>query len=428
MSKKVAFYTLGCKLNQAESGSLKKGFEDRGYRIVNYKDEADIFVINTCTVTKRADSKCNKIINHITKNNPRSVIAVIGCYAQLNPLKIHENKQIDLILGSSEKFKIFDYLNFNHKNITPVIASSSPGSEFETEETLGYSTERTRAYLKIQDGCSSHCTYCIVPLARGKSRSRKKDKILEQAAEMVDDGFKEIVLTGVNIGDYEDGWGLPNLVMELLTINDLQRLRLSSIEPESLTDELIELVAGNNIICRHLHIPLQSGDDEILKRMGRKYTVKESTSLIEKIVEKAPYTGIGADFITGFPGEEERNFRNTYEFIQNLPFSHLHVFGFSKREGTPAAKMSGSLSRKIIRERSRILIDLGNRKKKEFLEKHIGLTGEVLFESMDESGYYTGFTENYIRVKCKGEKLCNEIRSVQLKSLQDTIIIGELVE
>ncbi|RKY89440.1 tRNA (N(6)-L-threonylcarbamoyladenosine(37)-C(2))-methylthiotransferase MtaB [candidate division KSB1 bacterium] len=427
MRKNVALYTLGCKLNRYETDTIKTGFEKRGYKIVQFGEKAKVYVINTCTVTKRADDKCRRIIHYVTRNFPESVIAVVGCYAQLNYKKIEQIKGVDLILGNYEKFNLFDYLNENGKRKKPLVLCSGKNSSYKNEE-IGYSTSRTRAYLKIQDGCSFNCTYCIVPLVRGKSRSRDENSILHQAQKLIDYGYKEIVLTGINLGDYKNGRGLTDLLKKIIKINGLKRLRLSSIEPNRFSDELIELIAENNIICKHLHIPLQSGDNTILKRMGRKYSVSEYAEIIKKITGKIPNPGLGTDVITGFPGENENNFKNTFDFISKMPFSYLHIFGFSVRKGTTAEKMHDKLPATIIKKRSKILLELDKKKRKDFMKKFIGTTRKVLFESEDNSCFYSGFTDNYIRVKCRGKNLKNEIKDVYLKEINDKYIIGELVE
>jgi len=427
MKKRVAIYTLGCKLNRFESDSLRNGFEKRDYQIVDWRDKAQVYVINTCTVTKRADEKCRKAINYITRNFPDSVIAVVGCYAQLNSLELSKIQNVDLILGSSEKFRIFDLLGKNLKGKSPLVLTSEHTSQFEAEETTGYSTNRTRAFLKIQDGCSFHCTYCIVPYTRGESRSRSQDSILRQAREIVNQGFKEIVLTGVNIGDYENGKGLLPLLKDLVKIESLKRLRLSSLEPNRIDDELIEFIAGEEIINKHLHIPIQSGDDDVLTRMGRSYSVKDCSVLLEKIADNIPDVGIGADFITGFPGEKDVNFNNTYDFIDTIPVAYLHVFSFSARKGTPAEKFQDHISGKLVKERTRKLIELGESKRKDFMNSHIGLRKHVLFEDMDSNNYYRGLTDNYIRVKAPGDNLHNEIREVVLKGINSKYMIGDPV-
>jgi len=423
--KTVSFYTLGCKLNRCETDSIRKGFIDCGYVINDFGQKSDLIVINTCLVTKKAETKCKKIIRKAVRENRSSLIAVIGCFSEIKPEEIRSIKGVDLVLGTYEKYKIFDYIQADQ----PVKYKNTGNLVWLNH--LGYDTNRTRAFLKIQDGCSFFCSYCIIPYARGKSISREKDLIIEQTQKLVNNGYKEIVLTGVNIGDYEGG--LISLLENLVKIKELKRIRLSSIEPDFVSKEFIDFVKDNPQICRHLHIPLQSGDNEILKSMNRHYTVEQYESIIKYIKKKMPYTGIGTDVMVGFPDENKSRFENTYDFLKNLPLSYFHVFPYSVREKTKAYSMNDNVSPVEKKKRSKKMISLAEEKKTEFLKKNLGRTEEVLFESTKNGNYYNGFSSNYIKVNINDNNtnfdvFKNSIFKVNLEKIKGFEMVGKIVE
>ena len=397
--KKVAFYTLGCKLNYAESSIIADDMANKGYDVVGFDEKPDIFIVNTCSVTDFADRKNRKIIRKAKKINPESKIVVIGCYAQLKPEEISQIEGVDLVLGAGEKFNIDKYL------------LSVPEEKFiscEINEVSGFhsaysSGDRTRSFLKIQTGCDYICTYCTIPKARGKSRSGTSEQIISNAKDIAGKGIKEIVLTGVNIGDYGKGIkenvDFLGLLQRLDNVAGIERIRISSIEPNLLTDEIIEFVADSRTVMPHFHIPLQSGSDKILKLMKRRYIREFYEQRVSKVKEIIPHACIGVDVITGFPGETDLEFEKTYDFINKLDVSYLHVFTFSERSGTPAYNMSMKVPMEIRRERNAQLTNLSLKKKYAFYSCFKGETRKVLVEKSKEKDIYTGFTDNYIKVK-----------------------------
>ena len=400
-NKTVSFHTLGCKLNQAETDSIKNQFINRDYQIVPFGNPADVTVINTCTVTNAADSKSRSIIRKAAKVSPNSRTIVVGCYAQIQPQGISQIEGVDLILGTQDKFRIFDYLDGKHGD---VIVSDI--SETFYENSFISDTSRTRAILKVQEGCDYPCSYCIVPFVRGKSRSRPMNHALEEAQRLVDSGHPEIVLSGVNLGEYADSDGnkLLDLLMAMEKIQDLRRIRISSIEPNLLTDEIIHLVADSEKICRHFHIPLQHASDKILKAMKRRYHSKLYRERVEKITEIVGEFGFGADVIVGFPGETEEDFQMLCSFIEDLPFTYLHVFRFSRRKGTVADLLHNQIDEKEKKRRSAILHKLGEKKKRAFAERFIGQSLEILFESEEARGGISGHSEFYHKITVPKEK------------------------
>ncbi len=404
--KKIAFHTLGCKLNFSETSTIARSCYDEGFLKVEFKEYADIYVLNTCSVTENADNECKRIVRQLMELNSEAFIIVIGCFAQLKPKEIANYKGVDLVLGATEKFKLPSYLNELKKQNEATVHSCEIKdlNFFESAYSIG---ERTRAFLKVQDGCDYKCTYCTIPLARGISRSDKLENILQNARDISKKEIKEIVLTGVNIGDYGKG-ELGNkkhentfldLVRALDEIKGVCRLRISSIEPNLLKDETIEFVSNSKNFVPHFHIPLQSGSDHILRKMKRRYKTKHYKRRIAKIKEKMPDCCIGVDIIVGFPGETEPLFQETYELLNELEISYLHVFTYSERTNTPAANMGDSVDRKIRNKRSKMLRILSAKKKRAFYEKNIGTSRTVLFEHDNKNGYIQGFTENYIKVK-----------------------------
>ncbi len=399
--KKVSFHTLGCKLNYAETASLEKQFVEQGFTIVPFGEKSDVSVINTCSVTERADRECRQLVRRAGRVSPDAFIVVLGCYAQLQPEEIASIDGVDLVLGASEKFRLFDYSGNFRKYDSPRVFVSpiSSASDFGPAYSGGVD-ERTRAFLKIQDGCDFNCSFCTIPLARGKSRSQSIEDCVLQAVHLVDQGYREIVLTGVNVGDFGKhiGTSLIKLLEQLHAIEGLERIRISSIEPNLLTDELLDFWTASKKICNHFHIPLQSGSDEILKKMRRRYTSFDYRKLVDSIRRKSPDAGIGADVIVGFPGETNDLFMKSYDFIHDLPISYLHVFTYSERPNTPSLELEGRVEPRIRYKRSEFLRILGLQKKQAFYLSQLHTTQKVLIENTVENNMLSGYTGNYIRV------------------------------
>ncbi|HCY81022.1 MAG TPA: tRNA (N(6)-L-threonylcarbamoyladenosine(37)-C(2))-methylthiotransferase MtaB, partial [Xanthomarina gelatinilytica] len=406
MRKKVAFYTLGCKLNFSETSTIARNFKDEGFDRVEFHDKADIYVINTCSVTENADKRFKTIVKQAQKLNPDAFVAAIGCYAQLKPQELADVDGVDLVLGATEKFKITDYINDLSKNDFGEVHSC----EIEEADFYvgSYSIgDRTRAFLKVQDGCDYKCTYCTIPLARGISRSDTLNNVLNNAKEISKQDIKEIVLTGVNIGDYGKGeFGnkkhehtFLDLVKELDKVEGIERLRISSIEPNLLKNETIDFVSKSNTFVPHFHIPLQSGSNKILKLMRRRYMRELYIDRVAKIKEVMPHACIGVDVIVGFPGETDELFLETYNFLNELDISYLHVFTYSERDNTLAANMDGVVPKRVRAKRSKMLRGLSAKKRRAFYESQLDTTRKVLFESENKEGYIQGFTGNYVKVK-----------------------------
>ncbi|MFP4526328.1 MAG: tRNA (N(6)-L-threonylcarbamoyladenosine(37)-C(2))-methylthiotransferase MtaB [Bacteroidales bacterium] len=418
--RKVAFHTLGCKLNFAETSTISRSFIDKGYEKVGFGEKADIYVINTCSVTNKADKKSQQAVNKARKNNPKAKIIVVGCYAQLQPGEVAEIPGVDLVLGSDEKFKVTEYIDTleNKKNSEKIFAC---GMEQSAEYYPSYSVgDRTRSFLKIQDGCDYPCSYCTIPKARGKSRNPDIDSILKQAEKIGMSGVKEIILTGVNIGDFgkSTGQSFFELIKELEKVKNIQRYRISSIEPNLLSDEIIQFVASSKKFMPHFHIPLQSGNNEILAKMRRRYNKELFEEKINKINDALPHAFIGVDVIVGFPGESEALFNKTYDFLKSLNTAYYHVFSFSARPGTPAAEMKGQVSGNIIHDRSKKVQKLAEEKQKAFYNKHIGTKRYVLFEKALKNKMISGFTDNYIKVETDYHpNLPGKIKKVQLGNI-----------
>lgn len=430
MKGRVSFYTLGCKLNQYETDIIRDGFIRKGYSVVKFGEQSDVTIINTCIVTQNAEFKSRQAIRRAVKFSPNTSIIVVGCYSQLSAEEISKIKNVSMVLGSDEKFNILDYLESQTKFNRTFIKKSSLNSEFAFEKNNNYSTERTRAFLKIQDGCNYYCSYCIVPYVRGESRSKNESQIIKQAINLASSGFNEIVLTGVNIGEYYNGNGenLTYLLKKLIGIDGIPRIRLSSIEVNKIDDELIDIMASSDKICKHLHIPLQSGDDKILSLMKRKYTWEYFSEKIDKIVKIIPEIGIGTDVIVGFPGEKAENFGNTVQFIKEMLFSYMHIFSYSPRKGTEADGFSDRINFDEIKERSKLLIEIAKEKKKEFFKKNVGRIESVVFESPDSENIFSGFSSNYIRVKSKGENLRNKLKRVRIVRVEDGYVVGDILD
>lgn len=420
--KKVAFYTLGCKLNFSETSSISRMFENRGYQKVDFQQDPDIFIINTCSVTENADKKCKKVVKEARKINKDAFVTIIGCYAQLKPKEISEIPGVDAVLGAAEKFQLVDILDgFQRQKETQVIASDI--TEAKTFNNAYSINDRTRTFLKVQDGCNYHCAFCTIPLARGKSRSDSIENIMKSAHEIAATDVKEIVLTGVNTGDFgiQDGKRkerFVDLVKELDTVKGINRFRISSIEPNLLTNEIIEFVAQSERFVPHFHVPLQSGSNKILRAMRRRYLRELYVDRVTKIKELMPHCCIGVDVIVGFPGETEQDFLDTYNFLNELPVSYLHVFTYSERANTAAPEMDNPVPMKERTRRSKMLRILSEKKKRAFYEENLGNEDIVLFEADVENGEMHGFTNNYVRVTAKYDPLLiNELKKVKLTGI-----------
>lgn len=423
--KKVAFYTLGCKLNFSETSTIARSFEEEGYQRVDFDDPADIYVINTCSVTENADKQFKQIVRKALKTNPKAFLAAVGCYAQLKPEELASVDGVDLVLGAKEKFNITQYIDDLTKNNEGVVHSCEIS---ETDFYVGsYSIgDRTRAFLKVQDGCDYKCTYCTIPMARGISRSDTIENIIANAKKISDKGIKEIVLTGVNIGDYGKGeFGnkkhehtFLELVQALDKVEGIERLRISSIEPNLIKDETIDFIAQSNSFVPHFHIPLQSGSNEILKKMKRCYLREFYVSRVAKIREVMPDACIGVDVIVGFPGETDEHFLETYYFLNDLDISYLHVFTYSERDNTEAVLMDGVVPDAVRAKRSKMLRGLSAKKRNAFYTSQLGKEKTVLFESDNKQGYIHGFTENYVKVKAPWDpSLVNTLHKVKLTKI-----------
>lgn len=420
--KKVAFYTLGCKLNYSETSTISRQFEEKGYKKVDFIDTPDIFIINTCSVTENADKKCHKLVREARAISPNGYIAIIGCYAQLKPKEISEIPGVDAVLGAAEKFRLIELLDGFIRTEQPQVHASpiEVANDFNTSYSL---LDRTRTFLKVQDGCDYSCSFCTIPLARGGSRSDSIENVLKNARKIGQTEVKEIVLTGVNTGDF----GLQNgervtkfidLIKELDTVEGIERFRISSIEPNLLSDEIIEFVAASSKFVPHFHIPLQSGSNKILKLMRRRYQRELYAHRVEKIKSLMPDCCVGVDVIVGFPGETKADFLETYEFLNQLNISYLHVFTYSERDNTPAIEMPDPVPLDQRHERSRMLHILSDKKRRAFYQDNCGKSASVLFENDVEDGMMHGFTSNYVRVAAKYDPLLiNEIKKVKLTDI-----------
>ena len=435
--KKVAFYTLGCKLNFSETSTIARNFNDEGFDRVDFKEKADIYVINTCSVTENADKRFKTIVKQAQNVNPDAFVAAVGCYAQLKPEELAAVDGVDLVLGATEKFKITDYINDLSKNDFGEVHSCeiSEADFYVGSYSIG---DRTRAFLKVQDGCDYKCTYCTIPLARGISRSDTMDNVIKNAKEISEKGIKEIVLTGVNIGDYGKGeFGnkkhehtFLDLVTELDAVKGIERLRISSIEPNLLKNETIDLVSKSRAFVPHFHIPLQSGSNALLKKMKRRYMSELYTDRVSKIKQVMPHACIGVDVIVGFPGETDELFLETYNYLNELDIAYLHVFTYSERDNTEAAKYNGVVPKHIRAKRSKMLRGLSAKKRRAFYESQLETNRTVLFESENKEGYIHGFTENYVKVKSPwNPDLVNTIHNIKLSKIDaDGLVRFEFID
>ncbi len=433
IGKKVAFHTLGCKLNFAETSSIARKFEDNGYSKVDFADAADVYVLNTCSVTENADKECKRLIRNVKKLAPQAIVAVIGCYAQLKANEIGQIPGVDIVLGAKEKFNLPHYINNLSKSEVAQVYSCEIG---ETDVFISsYSAgDRTRSFLKVQDGCDYTCSYCTIPLARGKSRSDSIDNVVAQAKEIAAQGIKEIVLTGVNIGDFgftqtSQTEKKQETFLELITaldkVDGVERFRISSIEPNLLKDEIIDFVAQSKKFVPHFHVPLQSGSNGILKLMRRRYMRELYTERVARIKQVMPHACIGVDVIVGFPGEAETEFLETYNFINGLDISYLHVFTYSERSNTDAIAIKNVVPVHERKERNKMLRILSVKKQRDFYNQHIGSTRKVLFEAENKNGFINGFTDNYIKVQIPfSVDLINTMKDLYLQNINEAGLVS----
>ncbi|HHX18113.1 MAG TPA: tRNA (N(6)-L-threonylcarbamoyladenosine(37)-C(2))-methylthiotransferase MtaB [Clostridium sp.] len=433
--KTVAFYTLGCKVNQYETQALANIFKDAGYKIVDFSEIADIYLINTCTVTNLSDRKSRQMIRRAKKLNNDSIVVVAGCYAQTASEEVSKIEGVNLVVGTKERSKIIQYINEieNKKAKMNVVGNIMEQRTFE-ELGLGIYKERARAIIKIQEGCNQFCSYCIIPYARGPIRSRSEENVIQEVKKLVDSGYREIVLTGIHIGSYGKDTkttSLIELIKKVHEVDGIERIRLGSIEPNLISEDFIKIVKNLKKMCPHYHISLQSGCDETLKRMNRKYTTLDYKNSIYNLRKEIEDVAVSTDVMVGFPGETEKEFQNTYDFLDEISFSSMHVFKYSPRKGTPAASFEGQILSSEKERRSNILIELSKRKTMEFNKKFIGRVMPVLIEqeANEKKGYFEGFTPNYIKVICEGdEKLKGNIVNVSLEKTVDDFIMGKVLD
>jgi threonylcarbamoyladenosine tRNA methylthiotransferase MtaB len=432
MNKTVALHTLGCKLNFSETSEIANQFIKNGFSVVDFDSKADVYVFNTCTVTESAERDCRQLVRKAIRLNPEAYIIVTGCYAQLRPDEIASIEGVNAVLGNDEKFRVFEIIeDFKKTDLSCVFVSPTEKLNGFGKAASSESINRTRVFFKIQDGCDYKCSFCTIPLARGKSRSMNIEELLFDFEKIVNDGYKEIILTGVNVGDYKDGSGndFLSLLQKLIKIDGDYRIRISSIEPNLLSDEIIHLVAESDKLCKHFHVPLQSGSNEILRLMQRRYTVEHYQQVIEKIHKIIPNAGIGIDVIVGFPSETEKLFLETYEFLSGLFFSYLHVFTYSERPNTKALSIKGTVPISERRNRNNILRKLSDSKKRAFYDSMIGTQQKVLFESENYDGIMKGFTSNYVRVATEyNESFINKLTDFSIDKIVDSLAYGNILE
>ncbi|MCT4605284.1 MAG: tRNA (N(6)-L-threonylcarbamoyladenosine(37)-C(2))-methylthiotransferase MtaB [Marinisporobacter sp.] len=431
--KKVAFYTLGCKVNQYETEAMGEMFEKKGYEIVDSTELADVYVINTCTVTNLGDRKSRQFIRRAKRKNPKAVIAVVGCYSQTSPEEVSSIEGVNIVLGTNDRKKIVEYVEGIQEEDEKInaVGNIMEIEEFE-EMTIGEIKGKTRAYLKIQEGCNQYCTYCIIPYARGPIRSRREEDIVKEVQRLAKNGFKEIVLTGIHVASYGkdlENTSLLDVILKVHQVNGIERIRLSSIEPTIMTEDFVRTLAGLKKVCSHFHLSLQSGCDETLNRMNRKYTTREYKLIVERIRKYIPDVSITTDIMVGFPGETEEEFEKTMKFVEEIGFGQVHVFKYSKRKGTPAAKFENQVSPQVKNMRSERLINLTKESLIEYHKKFLDTQRTVLFEkeSNEMEGHYEGLTDNYIRVFCPAkENIEGKIVKVILDQLSGEAMIGKI--
>ena len=428
MNPKISFHTLGCRLNQAETAILQHSFEEKGYKVVDFGEPADVVVVNTCTVTENGDNDTKKLVNKINRLNHGSRIALIGCQAQIQRRKLLSLPNVNWIVGNSRKMEFADILSETYfSNFPKVIVPAISRKTFKIS-TVGVDRKHTRANLKIQDGCDFFCSFCVIPYARGRARSREFDDIIKEAQTLVSAGHREIVITGINVGTYQyQSKNILDIIEYLQKLNGLRRLRISSIEPTTIPGELVKLIAQGNKICRYLHIPLQSGSNKILIAMNRQYNVDYFSKCVGNIHQNIPDICIGTDVIVGFPGESKADFNETYRVLNNLPFAYFHVFSYSERPWAKSQKLDQKIPKEIIKVRSQVLRELSIQKRQAFMQKQIGKVQNVLFEQK-KNGYWTGLTDTYIRVNVESTKnIHNQLLPVLLKNFQNNSMKGDLV-
>ncbi len=430
-NKRVSFYTLGCKLNAYDTEWYRQQFEGSGYRVVAFGEPADVTVVNTCTVTGAADAQARQALRRAHRNSPEGTVVAVGCYAQTDPDTLADMPEVDLVVGTREKTQLLDLIN-DTCSIGRSFVTRSRASEFQDMDISNFGT-RARAFVKIQEGCNEFCSFCIIPFARGRSRSRTLESTVNQVQRLAAEGYQEVVLTGVHIGDYADGegGGLLEVLEALEGLDGLRRFRVSSIEASYVTDAMIDFFAASEKFCRHLHVPLQSGDDRILKAMRRPYCRAEYLDLVGRLQDRIPGIGIGGDVMVGFPGETEAAFQNTYDLISQSPMVYLHVFPYSPRGNTPAARMADQVDPKVKKERAGALRELGEQKALAFRSQFVGEQLEVLFENRREpaTGFLQGVSDNYIRCFAPGpDSAIDQIRQVRLNQEEDGRMVGEIVD
>ncbi|WP_024620440.1 tRNA (N(6)-L-threonylcarbamoyladenosine(37)-C(2))-methylthiotransferase MtaB [Metaclostridioides mangenotii] len=431
--KKVAFYTLGCKVNQYETEAMLEMFEKDGYEHVNSEDYADVYVINTCTVTHMSDRKSRQYIRRVKKVNPDALIAVVGCYSQVSPEEILDIDEVNLVMGTNERRNIVEEIkNLDLSKKISTVDDIMKIKEFEEIE-ISQTNDKTRAFMKIQDGCDRYCSYCIIPYARGRVRSRDIRSVVDEAENLVKNGYKEVVLTGIHVASYgkdlkEDQLTLLDVIKKLSQIDGLERIRLSSVEPILFTDEFVNEISTNKKLCPHYHLSLQSGCDETLNRMNRRYTTKEYKEIVDRLRDAIPNVAITTDIIVGFPGETDEEFTSTYNFLKEIELTQMHVFKYSIRKGTPAATMGDQVDPQIKHDRSEKLIKMSSKNFAKFASRFIGKELEVLFEKNVKDDVYEGLTTNYIRVYAKSDTdIQGLVKKVKIIDVKDNFIEGSLV-
>jgi threonylcarbamoyladenosine tRNA methylthiotransferase MtaB len=432
----VAFHTLGCKVNFYDTEAIWQLFKQEGYEQVDFESTADVYIVNTCTVTNTGDKKSRQMIRRAIRRNPDAIVAVTGCYAQTSPAEIMAIPGVDIVIGTQDRDKIIPLVKQFQRDRQPInaVRNIMKTRTFEELDVPDFA-DRTRAFLKIQEGCNNFCTFCIIPWSRGLMRSREPESVLKQARQLVDAGYKEIVLTGIHTGGYGedmDNYSLARLLQDLDQIDGLRRVRISSIEASQITDEVIEVLNSSDKMCRHLHIPLQAGDDRVLARMRRKYTTAEFGEKIEKIRHALPGVAITTDVIVGFPGETEEMFRNGYRFMEQMQFSEMHVFPYSKRTGTPAARMEDQVDEEVKNERVHELIDLSENMQLAYAKQFVGEVLEVIpertYKGDPDSGLLMGYSDNYLQLVFKGsENWIGDIVKVQLTEAGVNECRGQIV-
>lgn len=419
MTRSVAFYTLGCKLNYSETSTIGRLFSDKGYTTLEFHEGADVYVINTCSVTENADKKCRKVVKEALKHNPKAYVVIVGCYAQLKPQEIADIPGVDMVLGAAEKFRLLDHIDDLTKKEKAIVMNGEIADTKDFIASWSYG-DRTRTFLKVQDGCDYSCSFCTIPLARGESRSDSIESVLNNARMIAQTDVKEVVLTGVNIGDFgkKEKGSFLKLIQALDKVEGIERFRISSIEPNLLNDEIIEFVARSKRFVPHFHIPLQSGSNKILSLMRRRYKRELYVERVQKIKSLMPDCCIGVDVIVGFPGETKEDFLETYQFLNELDISYLHVFTYSERDNTPAKDYEGVVPGSERADRSTMLHGLSEKKRRYFYEQQLGKTANILFEADQKEGMMHGFSPNYVKVSAKYDPaLVNELKSAVLKEI-----------